>query len=538
MSSSKSSLDSINGPVRQILKDLIKSAKQRKSKSTSSLCDAYESLKACPIKFTSIEQLLPLAGFGEALLDQIEMQLCEWCDSHSKMYPQARSIASTSKIVPTTMSSGDETDSDLDERSPPKKAKAKAKGQISTSSNSKTITSTAESVDRESKAKKKAAAKEPKAYIPQQRTGTHGILVALYTLTASQPAIESADEAEAGAQYYTKSTIIHFAQPYSDSKYIPKQSSAPSSGFGTNFHSAWGGMKTLINRGYVYRRGNPARFGLSHEGWMIAETCAGRETDLVAGSNMSKLGSVPSTSKSSEKAKTREKKTKKAKNTASDDDDNAMQNDSTELAPSARPYRQEVGPFFYTFLTDSDPPVQTNQRIDAAIRLDDKDYRMNYRIAFPISSFNHPFVKKCVGDISEKGMLMSGWVKEAVCNERAPGLPLQEQAETNKPATDNIQEKVKKRPLQPISNTSRMPASSQEKALSQLTCSQKEIIELLTSSDVEIDGGLSLKLAVRSQAPLKEQRKQDGGNESDSSALSDLAPIKKAPRKRKATKAI
>ncbi|UZJ56325.1 hypothetical protein CBS101457_005645 [Exobasidium rhododendri] len=542
MSTSSLALKSINETVRLLLKDLISAGKQKRSKSVPALCEAYLSLKACPIQFTSLRQLLPLAGFGEVLIEKLEVLLLEWCKTNGRTYeaaekrrePARQQAAEVGKHSKRKSDDDGETDSDLDDVSPTRRTNTKAKPKAVESQEKENKTKTRAKVPLEARPKatkaKVATVKEPKLFVPQHRSGTHGILVALYTLTKDQPEVECEEAANTSIEdhYYSKATVIHFAQPYSDSKYIPKTNPTSSHGFGGNFHSAWSGMKTLINRGYVYRRGNPACFGLSHEGWHVSQTCAAREKDLEAGCNVDKIGSIPSTSKVTDEPTTKKK----------------VKASETTCAPIV-PTASTAGPFLYTYLTESEPPRHTRMRNQARVRLSDDDFRMIYSIVFPKGLKDHPYVKSCVGGVVEgEESLLYGWVKESVCNELAPGIGREESGgEVLKTAAKKT-ECFKSTIILPLSinslgekstNNERQPTWSQESAKSFQSVtgaySQNcniDIIELLTSSDVELDVPA---YKAQTKRPSK-QAKQNKDSDSDSDLSDSLPP----PRPTKAKK--
>lgn len=127
------------------------------------------------------------------------------------------------------------------------------------------------------------APRKRKEYVPEPRSGAHGLLVGLYTKAVE----DGNDDAQIG-----KAELIARAQPYCDSDYsVPgggSRSSLPSSlahqgGGSQNFQArrsyitAWNAMKTLIDKGYVYRTGNPPRFFLSEQGMAIARVLSEAE---------------------------------------------------------------------------------------------------------------------------------------------------------------------------------------------------------------------------------------------------------------------
>lgn len=97
---------------------------------------------------------------------------------------------------------------------------------------------------------KKSRRTTAKAYIPIQGSGAYGILLAL---------ILAIDRPEVTTQVFlTKSEIIRTAQEYCDTSFEHLEK-------GTYF-TAWSGMKTLVNKGYVYVTGNPHKYCLTEEG--------------------------------------------------------------------------------------------------------------------------------------------------------------------------------------------------------------------------------------------------------------------------------
>jgi hypothetical protein len=500
MSAPLPALKTINGTVKALLKELIQASEEKRSKAVPVLREAYRSLKSCPIQFTSLQQMHVLSGFGQALIDKLEMLLYEWCEKNGKRYVDTHvKIVESKQQEAINHECDEETDSDLDTSISVKKARTK-----------KAEKQKAEKQPKTKKPAKASSVKEPKIFVPQHRTGTHGILVALFTLTPDQPEPQEAEDRLIDTHYYSKTIVIHFAQPYSDSKYIPKISPSSGHGFGGSFHSAWGGMKTLINRGYVYRRNNPACFGLSHQGWQVAKTCVEREKGLTAGCNVDKIGSIASSSKHASDEPDARKDGGKA---------------SSRKAKSSPATTNE--PFLYTYLTDTDPVQHTTLRKQARIRLNDEDFRMMYRITFAKQLKEHPFVKTCVQDMVEEGELLCGWVKDSVCNEVAPGIGTSVQlVDTTKTSTPVSASTAYPESRVPLKSVIEPQAAASQTVFSSQGCSV-EVIDLLTSSDTEWQ---------RYDIPIKQQtmtRKQVYGSESDSD-LSDLLPTSRPTKRTKA----
>lgn len=89
-------------------------------------------------------------------------------------------------------------------------------------------------------------------YIPRYRSGGWAILRALET---------SPPEAA-----MTKAEIIRVAHQYCDSSFDTP--------LDNKFYTAWNSIKTLLERGYVYKSGNPPRYCLTEEGMEVAKMIA------------------------------------------------------------------------------------------------------------------------------------------------------------------------------------------------------------------------------------------------------------------------
>ena len=97
--------------------------------------------------------------------------------------------------------------------------------------------------------KRRALARQ---YIPKYRSGAWAILRALETFPP--------DAAK------TKAEIVHVAHQYCDSSFDTP--------LDNKFYTAWSSMKQLLDRGYVYKNGNPPRFSLTEEGAEVARQLA------------------------------------------------------------------------------------------------------------------------------------------------------------------------------------------------------------------------------------------------------------------------
>lgn len=114
--------------------------------------------------------------------------------------------------------------------------------------NEKEAEKDADTEEPERPAKKKRAARPPKAYIPQHGSGAYGILLGL---------LSQLPEGSVQA-FLTKGELVRAAQPFCTSSYDHAER-------GT-FVTAWAGMKTLVHRGYVVVQGSPHRYSLTEDG--------------------------------------------------------------------------------------------------------------------------------------------------------------------------------------------------------------------------------------------------------------------------------
>jgi crossover junction endonuclease MUS81 len=89
-------------------------------------------------------------------------------------------------------------------------------------------------------------------YIPRYRSGGWAILRALETFPPKAAV--------------TKAEIIRVAHQYCDSSFDTP--------LDNKFYTAWNSVKTLLESGYIYKRGNPPRYCLTGEGAEIAKTIA------------------------------------------------------------------------------------------------------------------------------------------------------------------------------------------------------------------------------------------------------------------------
>lgn len=116
----------------------------------------------------------------------------------------------------------------------------------------------------------KAKRQKTKPYVPVYRSGAYGILRAM------------AEFGDVQGKPMTKTDIIHHGQQYCDSNFEVASDSS-------KFYTAWASMKTIVDKGLVYKNGNPPRYSLSDEGLEIAKKIV--KVDSVQGG--SRLEAIP-----------------------------------------------------------------------------------------------------------------------------------------------------------------------------------------------------------------------------------------------------
>lgn len=119
-----------------------------------------------------------------------------------------------------------------------------------------TVTNVEDGADPQPAPNPKRPRRRQKEYVPTYRSGAYGILIALW---------------EAGDDMLTDDQLKELAQPHCDASYtVPSHT--------TCFRTAWGAMKTLIEKELVYARGVPQRFWLTETGKEVARAMlVGRE---------------------------------------------------------------------------------------------------------------------------------------------------------------------------------------------------------------------------------------------------------------------
>ncbi|CAK7213838.1 Crossover junction endonuclease mus81 [Sporothrix bragantina] len=200
-------------------------AKERNTKGVLAYRNAYESLKACPIRFDHPDQLMALKGFGAKTCSRLLERLTQHCAANGlPVPPKGRLPAATLSRIASTAPG----QSSL---SPASTSNARNEGVVA----GQTV----------------ARSRKRKAYVPVLRQGGYGIIMAL-----------SSPEAE-GRGWMAKPEIIELAQPHCDASFTVRPPG--------KFYTAWESVKTLLNHDLIAERGRPAkRYALTEEGWEVA----------------------------------------------------------------------------------------------------------------------------------------------------------------------------------------------------------------------------------------------------------------------------
>ncbi|KAH8197932.1 hypothetical protein TruAng_007882 [Truncatella angustata] len=203
------------------VRDWLEVARERNSKGVITYRNAYNALKACPIKFSHPCQLQTLKGFGEKLCARLTEKLKKHCEDNGLPIP--KKTMRNPNLAALNGNASDDVGQDDDEIARPPPAKKP-----------RTI----------------------KPYIPQYRSGPYGIIMGL------------ADHNASGMQGLSKEELVRVATPYSDASYeTPAQANS--------FHTAWNSMKTMINKELVIeKRGGPSRkfYVLTDAGFEVARS--------------------------------------------------------------------------------------------------------------------------------------------------------------------------------------------------------------------------------------------------------------------------
>ena len=198
-------------------------AKERNTKGVIAYRNAYESLRACPIRFEHPDQLVALKGFGPKTCSRLLDRLRQHCEANGLPVPKKKRLAAADRerIAATAPGTSSLRDRAADPSADPSMLNARP-------------------------------TRRKKAYVPALRQGGYGIVMAL-----------SAPESEGGRAWLTKAEIIELGQPHCDASFTVRPPG--------KFYTAWESIKTLMSNDLVAERGRPAkRYALTEEGWEVA----------------------------------------------------------------------------------------------------------------------------------------------------------------------------------------------------------------------------------------------------------------------------
>ncbi|OAA61253.1 DNA repair protein [Niveomyces insectorum RCEF 264] len=203
-------------------------AKERNTMGVLAYKNAYESLKACPIRFDHPDQLLALKGFGPKTCSRLMDKLVQHCMANDLPVPTKKRLprASLDRIAATGRGSAAGA------------AEAPDGGHSHTTATGSNGNGT----------------RKRKPYVPALRQGGYGIIMAL----------SSSDAGPDGRHWLAKARIIELAQPHCDTSYTVKPPG--------KFYTAWDSIKTLLEKDLVLERGGRSakRYTLTEDGWDIA----------------------------------------------------------------------------------------------------------------------------------------------------------------------------------------------------------------------------------------------------------------------------
>lgn len=213
--------DCANPLLLEWVKEWYDKAREQNSKGFTTYKHAYDSLRACPMRFQHPSELQQLKGFGPKLCERLTVLLQKYCDENGLPMPEHPLASRKRKGTSQTAASGRIDNDDEDSAEPSAALPAKKP-------------------------------RKAKAYVPAYRSGAYALVVALSNIDEHAPVGMS------------KQDLIEAAQPYSDSSFM-----APSDP--SKFYTAWNSMKTLLTKELVYERGRPTkRYSLTEEGWEVA----------------------------------------------------------------------------------------------------------------------------------------------------------------------------------------------------------------------------------------------------------------------------
>jgi len=230
-----------NPQLLEWIKELWDTARERNTKGVTTYKQAYESLKACPIRFQHPSELQKLKGIGPKICDRLTDRLKEHCEENGLPMPahpsKKRGGRNIAGLLDPNVNPWAASDDDADNQPRPAKKPRKAK-----------------------------------PYVPAYRSGAYALVLALSL------------QDENDLVGLTKAALIETAQAYSDASFT-----APPDP--TKFYTAWNSIKTLEAKELVCERGRPLkRYALTDEGWEVAKRI--RELAIARGDVVGAIGSA------------------------------------------------------------------------------------------------------------------------------------------------------------------------------------------------------------------------------------------------------
>lgn len=233
---------------------------------SSHYTEAIRSLSVCPVPYHRVDDLEKLEGFSAGVRRKLNA-LLEKGGGQEKMERERKEEIRRKRARKSLVECLEEVEDDVvpgvdntteAEQGKKKKTKQKDKGDAATSP--------ATSSSKNNKQPSTAS-----SYIPAERSGAWGLMMALYLLSVDEGVGE--DVSSDALPFFTKDALIGTAQKHCRSSYTycPARSSN-----GAKFLTAWNSMKILLKRELVWQEGRPITYGLSKEGWRLAKEVAVR----------------------------------------------------------------------------------------------------------------------------------------------------------------------------------------------------------------------------------------------------------------------
>ncbi|KAI8379856.1 putative DNA repair protein Mus81 [Choanephora cucurbitarum] len=208
-----------NPLLRDWVKEWMDQAQAIQSKAYFTYKKAYDSLCKCPVPFSHPSEAIKLDGIGEGMVKRLTSNMKKYCQDNNLPMPEYP-MSKKRKTSPN------DTQDALEGSSRPRAKRA------------------------------------PKPYVPAYRTGGYAIMLALL------------DFHQVGQPSVTKEQICRIAQAHCDASLTladPGKS-----------YTAFSSIKTLCEKGYVWKNGKPARFQLTETGISLAERLKSTNIDKQA----------------------------------------------------------------------------------------------------------------------------------------------------------------------------------------------------------------------------------------------------------------